>query len=495
MGMRAQKLLVAVYVALYVALHVALHVALRFSLRVAMFVAVSSTMSFTMFSTVFFTASFTRRAVAQTVPVGSAPLPKEFAHLTPEEVARIVRMSPLSPLPGDPSNRFADDEAAAMLGHALFFETRLSPKGVSCATCHDPAKYFTDGEPLAKGVGVARRNAPTVVDAARRRWVGWDGKFDSLWSQALAPIEHPDEMGSDRRTLLRVIRDTPEHRARFERAFGPYPTELIPLGDALDPLDLASAPTAEQLRVIDQTTAHALKALGAYQRRVLSVATPLDRFVAALKSEPAGDLDALHAEARRGLAMFVSRAGCWQCHRGPSFTDEEFHALGLAGANGRVPDDPAREAAVTFLKQNPFNVAGEFSDARDTAKAAMVRGLKEGGEQFGQFRTPPLRGVAFTAPYMHDGRFATLSDVVRFYDTLEGASPVGHHGEMVLEPLGLTDLERADLVAFLESLSPDLTILRDSLWWRDPRGSSDRNQAPQGTSATNPAPTSKELPQ
>ena len=432
--------------------------------------------------------------VAQSRAQQTAPRPPEFAALTQEEVARILRMSPLPSLPLDPSNRFAEDDAVAELGHALFFETRLSPSGISCATCHDPQRYFTDSEVLARGVGVSRRNAPTVVDSARRRWIGWDGKFDSLWSQALAPIEHPDEMGGHRRTLLQVIRDTPHHRKQFEQAFGPFPEALARSTESGDPLELAHTATADESREIDQTTALVLKAFGAYQRRIQSTRTPLDRFVSALKAQPEGDLEALSASARRGLALFVSRAGCWQCHRGASFTDEEFHALGLVGANGRVPDDPAREAAVAFLKRNPFNVSGEFSDARDSPKAAMVRGLKEGGEQFGQFRTPPLRGVAFTAPYMHDGRFASLSDVVRFYDTLEGASPSGHHGEMVLEPLGLTDPERADLVAFLESLSPDLTILRESPWWRDPRGSSDRTEPTQGSRPQNPRVTSPEVP-
>jgi cytochrome c peroxidase len=439
-------------------------------------------------------------------PIARDVLPAELAHLTDEEVARIARMSPLPAVPADPSNRFAESEAAAEFGHALFFETRLSPKGVSCATCHDPARYFTDGKPLSVGIGTARRNAPTVVDAARRRWNGWDGKFDSLWSQALSPIEHPDEMGGDRVAMLRLVRDDASLRAGYERAFGPFPAALArgggdPLapGDSRDPApkgaqvpapegaqdpapegaqDLAPkgaqnpapkaapapAPTTardtDAQRLIDATTAQVLKALGAYQRRLVSSTAPIDAFIEALGSRgERGSLDALEPAARRGLATFVSTGGCYQCHRGPSFTDEEFHALGLTGANGRVPDDPARLAAVDFVQANPFNAAGAFSDARDSSKASMVRGLRRSGELFGQFRTPALRGVALTAPFMHDGRFATLDDVIHFYDTLEGASPVGHHGEMVLEPLGLGEQGRADLVAFLRSLSPKLDDL------------------------------------
>ena len=148
--------------------------------------------------------------------IDASRLPAELVSLTAEEVARIARMAPVAAFPSDPTNRFADDERAAELGHRLFFDTRISPKGVSCATCHDPAKHFTDGLPLARGIGVTTRNAPTVVDSGRRRWVGWDGKFDSLWSQALAPIENPVEMGSSRERLQQVVRDDAALRALDE---------------------------------------------------------------------------------------------------------------------------------------------------------------------------------------------------------------------------------------------------------------------------------------
>ena len=433
-------------------------------------------------------ASATVAVVAATVHAQSqrppaidpARLPSELTSLTPEEVTRIARMSPAAAFPGEPTNRFADDERAAELGQRLFFDTRFSPKAVSCATCHDPAKHFTDGLPLAKGVGITTRNAPTVVDSGRRRWVGWDGKFDSLWSQALAPIENPIEMGGDRTTVVRVVRDDADLRARYEAVFGPMPT-TIARQRASDPLALPARPAdgvaaddaaqrwnaldASTRDAIDQTTVNILKALGAYQRTLRSGVAPIDRFIAGLRGQPDGDLEALDASARRGLAIFISRGGCFQCHRGASFTDEEFHALGLVGANGRVPDDPARLAAVDFVQTNPFNAAGRFSDAPDSPKGQMVRSLRRSPELFGQFRTPPLRGVALTPPYMHDGRLATLADVVRFYDTLEGAAPIGHHGESVLVPLGLGDEGRADLEAFLRSLTGEGP---DPRWATDP---------------------------
>jgi cytochrome c peroxidase len=198
--------------------------------------------------------------------IDASRLPAELVSLTAEEVARIARMAPVAPFPSDPTNRFADDERAAELGHRLFFDTRISPKGVSCATCHDPAKHFTDGLPLARGIGVTTRNAPTVVDSGRRRWVGWDGKFDSLWSQALAPIENPVEMGSSRERLQQVVRDDATLRALYEGLFGAMPEA---------PSDIA--------------TANLLKSLGAYQRKLVSGPAPIDRFIAGLRGDPSGD--------------------------------------------------------------------------------------------------------------------------------------------------------------------------------------------------------------
>ncbi len=460
-------------------------------------------------------------------PIDRARLPAELSALTDEEVARIAKMSPRAPLPADPTNRVADDMGAAQLGHALFFDTRLSPAGFSCASCHIPAQNFTDQRALARGVAVTRRNAPTVIDAARRRWFGWDGKFDSLWSQALSPLENPVEMNGDRTTLVRIVRDDPSLRATYESIFGAMPTTLARSADAAgtahDPLREAARPMpflhsasshehAQELAhehahvrrwneldaathdAINRVAANILKCLGAYQRMLLSSDAPIDAFVASLKSsaidahaQASPPSHALDASARRGLALFVSRGGCTQCHRGANFTDEEFHNIGLVGANGRVPDDPARLDAIEFVKTNPFNAAGAFSDAPDAAMGAMVRALRRSPELFGQFRTPSLRGVAHTPPYMHDGRFATLADVVHFYDTLQGSAPVGHHGESVLVQLHLSEAERADLQAFLTSLSAPAS---SSPWFQAP--ASAKSSAKSSTSSP-PAPQRKTI--
>jgi cytochrome c peroxidase len=169
---------------------------------------------------------------------------------------------------------------------------------------------------------------------------------------------------------------------------------------------------------------------------------------------------ALSPAAQRGLKLFVGRAGCRLCHPGPRFTDDEFHDLGLAPRGGGTRRDPGRYGGLELLLQDPFRASGRYSDAPDGARARELEHLVAAQETWGQFKTPSLRNVARTAPYGHDGKFAALEDVLRFYSTLEGAAS-GHHGERVLRPLGLDEREIADLVAFLgaltdESLDPAL---------------------------------------
>ncbi|MEC9157618.1 MAG: hypothetical protein VYB77_05775, partial [Planctomycetota bacterium] len=141
-----------------------------------------------------------------------------------------------------------------------------------------------------------------------------------------------------------------------------------------------------------------------------------------------------------------------ECHAGPMITTGEFHNIGVPPVAGGMPTDSGRHAGTSIVKRDPFNAAGEWSDHPEGGRARMVRTLVETPDNWGRFRTPSLREVSRTAPYMHEGRFETLEDVVRFYSTLEGAVQLDHHQESVLEPLHLDDEEVAQLVAFLESL-------------------------------------------
>lgn len=360
-------------------------------------------------------------------------------------------------IPLDRTNRWADDPKAAAFGSLLFHDLRFSSNAaVSCATCHDPERAFTDGVPLAVGVGTGKRNTPTVLGAARQRWQTWDGRADTLWSQAAEPIEAAAEMNFDRTSAVQLVRNDPTLFAAYSAAFGEMPLGLPPveftqrarplrLGADMDEASIAwDALVPSRRAAIDEVYSRMVKSLGAFQRTLDAKASRFDRHAH-------GDAQLTAAELR-GWVLFHEVANCDQCHSGVEFTDGEFHNLGLPGADGRLPDDSGRHGAIPKLKVDPYSSAGAFSDDQDGKQATLVRGLKSDPETWGQMRTPSLRNVARTAPYMHDGRFATLDAVVDFYNTLDGAVALDHHREAVLRPLGLTAEQKADLVAFLRSL-------------------------------------------
>jgi cytochrome c peroxidase len=387
---------------------------------------------------------------------------------TPAELAAIYRHSPLSAPQADPTNAYADSAAAAKLGQCLFFDRRLSANGrVSCATCHEPARGFTDGRKLARGIAVGTRNTPSVTDAAFGHWFFWDGRADSLWSQALQPLENPREAGSDRLHIAHLIDGDPRLRAAYQRIFGPlpnlddperFPAHARPDADARLPVARAWAGmTAADRHAVNRLFSNLGKAIEAYERRLIDRSSPFDRYVAALRSgDAAGEL-AISPAAKRGLKLFVGTANCDLCHSGPTFSDGQFHNLGLPVLPGEAPDT-GRAAGIRLLTANPFNGAGPFSDDRTGPSRDRISYLPSPASQLGAFKTPDLRNVALTAPYMHDGRFATLEQVLDFYAEGKAAS----HGPLVgvreetanlVPPLNAA--QKADLIAFLKTLTGD----------------------------------------
>jgi cytochrome c peroxidase len=354
--------------------------------------------------------------------------------------ARVMAMSPLPALAPDPTNRFADDPAAAAFGRQLFFDLGLSANGqVSCATCHRPELYFTDGRALARGVGDSERNAPSVLGAAHSSWQFWDGRADSLWAQAAGPIQAANEHGIDRSRLAARLRS--QHAAAYEDLFGPLPV----LGDA-----------AAETRAL----VHALKAIAAFERKLLPRPAPIDAYVAARRAgDPSGG-GFLSAAQRRGLDLFVGVAKCHLCHSGPLFADDSFHNLGLP-AQLEVPackeQSCGPEGGRTFgafkVLQDEFNCR---SAASDTSDCPELRHLNPTFEDFlGAFKTPSLRNVDRTAPYMHDGQFSDLDEVLNFYNTVPGDPALGHR-ELFVVPLRLKPNHIADLRAFLGALTGPL---------------------------------------
>ena len=140
------------------------------------------------------------------------------------QMLQSLSLAELGPLPADPGNAVADDPRAAEFGHALFFDTRLSGNGgISCATCHQPARSFTDGLPRGQAIGTSKRNTPTIIGTAYSPWLYWDGRRDSQWSQALSPLEDVNEHATDRQQVLDVIRNDPDYRAHYAALFGALP--------------------------------------------------------------------------------------------------------------------------------------------------------------------------------------------------------------------------------------------------------------------------------
>jgi cytochrome c peroxidase len=378
-----------------------------------------------------------------------------------EEVIEVLKLSPLPPVPPNPRNAVADRPDAARLGRLLFFETRLSGNGrVSCASCHQPAGDWTDGKPVSEGIGRLRRNTPTLWNVAHNRWQYWDGRRDSLWAQALVPIEMDLEMGGSRLRVWRVISEPGPLRAAYERVFGPIPI-LAGLPEAQDARPISErrqhAHQAAWNRIPEETReqinrlfSNGGKALEAYERRIISDAAPFDRFVAGVRAGDRAAMESLPAAAVRGLRFFIGRGQCLLCHSGPNFSDREFHNLGLD--RGTQLLDVGRFAGVEGVHADVFNGLGRYSDDRSLAANTPLAYAAPKPNNLGEFKTPTLRNVARTAPYMHDGRFAELRHVLDFYSRLDQQPALGHREES-LKPLLLSEEETADLLVFLESLS------------------------------------------
>ncbi len=310
-----------------------------------------------------------------------------------------------------PDNPVTPEKTA--LGRKLYYDKRLSKDGtVSCATCHDPEKGFSDGKKVAEGVGGKKgtRNSPTVLNSVFNEFQFWDGRAPSLEEQAKGPMTNPVEMAMNSHAfVVEVVRGVPEYREAFQNVFGREPS-------------------------IDDIVA----AIATFERTVISGNSAFDRF-------QAGDKSALSESAQRGWELWNGKARCNTCHPfgnvTPNFSDNKFHNIGVA-ARGRDFTSLSRKAATMA---NPDELA--FSpDFTELGRFVVTKQPKD----IGAFKTPGLRDVALSAPYMHDGSEATLADVVIFYDKGGEANPYLDGG---IVPLKLTDQEKQDLVAFMESLT------------------------------------------
>ena len=316
-----------------------------------------------------------------------------------------VPLAPLPPAPSPAENPTTPEKVE--LGKKLFFDRRLSGDGtMSCATCHAPENGFADALPISLSYPTTRnwRNSPGLVNVAWRKTLFRDGRSSSLEEQALFPMMSPFEMNRNLDYLEEVLKTVPAYVEAFRSVFG---------GEI--------------------TRQRVAMAIASFERTLVSRDTPLDRH---LRGEPA----ALSARQRAGLDLFLGKAGCAACHGGPNLTDERFHNLGVP-EDPKAMEDPRVLATARFVGK----VSG-FADYRTLSEdPGRFLVTKEPADRKA-FATPPLREVAATAPYMHNGAFRTLEEVIDFYDRGGGDDP---KKSPILRPLGLSREEKESLREFL----------------------------------------------
>ena len=413
----------------------------------------------------------------------SAALVVTFAHAAPREpvtgadrwsaedraVLASLSLKRLPPLPVDPSNAVERLPAVVELGRRLFSDARFSRNGaVSCASCHDPQKQFQDGLPVGQGVGTGSRRAMPIVGAGYSPWLFWDGRKDSLWAQALGPLEDAVEHGGNRTRYAHLVAE--HYRKDYESLFNAMPRidslprDAGPNGSADEKAPWAAMDTRQRDNV-SRVFSNMGKAIAAYEKSLQHEPSRLDRYVDAVVSGDPAAQGMLRANEVRGLRLFIGKAQCAGCHNGPLFTDQQFHNTGVAPRDAAMPDR-GRAAATAKVRGDEFNCLGPFSDAQPNQCQELRFMVSDDPALEGAFKTPGLRGVAQRAPYMHAGQLATLEQVVRHYVAAPHAA-VGHselthrhaggaagtHAERA--PIELTDAEVADLVSFLGTLSTD----------------------------------------
>ncbi|MDH5501468.1 MAG: hypothetical protein OEY72_10260 [Gammaproteobacteria bacterium] len=345
-------------------------------------------------------------------------------------VLRSLWLASLPELPADPSNAVADNPLAAEFGRMLFFDARLSSNGaVSCATCHQAERGFTDGLQKAQAIGMTARHTPSISGTAYSPWQFWDGRRDSQWSQALVPLEDVNEHGMTRKQVVAVIADIDEYRSRYEDLFGALPN-----------------PAETNSSALDTAFANIGKSIAAFERTIMPTTTRFDEYVAAVV---AGDRERQRQlftdDEVWGLRLFTGKANCTQCHNGPLLTNFEFHNTGVISFPGDVPDR-ARALGVVEVLDSEFNCRSQYSDDR-LQRCPELEFARTGVGLIGAFKTPSLRNLA--APFMHKGQLMTLADVLRHYNEAPDAM-IGHNEA---KPLGLGSRQLQQIEAFLLTLA------------------------------------------
>ena len=373
------------------------------------------------------------------------------------EILRSLWIGSLKTLPPDPTNSVSDDPRAARLGHQLFFDKRMSGNGqISCSTCHKPDQGFADGLMKGRAIGESDRNTPGLIGVAFSPWLYWDGRKDSLWSQAISPLENPEEHGGNRMQYMHLIAADPEYKKAYEEIFGMlpnlsdrtrFPENAGPV--AYSPWNAAwLAMTEEDQDIANRFYSNIGKLIAAYVRVLVPGASRFDAYVdAVISGDEVAQEQSLSSDEVNGLRLFLGEGNCTQCHNGPLLTNHEFHNTGVISFPGDVPDK-GRIEGVRSVQQDPFYCLGTYSDG-SYEDCAELRFVRTGAELIGAFRTPSLRNLGSTAPFMHKGQLADIPAVLEHYNRAELAM-IGHN-EVV--PLRLSRRELRQLEMFLGALT------------------------------------------
>ena len=321
---------------------------------------------------------------------------------TERRVLMTLYLGNLPKPPADPSNRYADNPHAATFGERLFFDTRLSRNGeVACATCHQVARNFTDGLPRSRGIGQTARKSMSVVGAAYSPFLFWDGRKDSLWAQALGPLEDPNEHGLNRTRLAHLV--ARHYRSEYERIFGPLP-EMRELpqqaGPVMDKRTLAAwhEMELEDKRAVTSVFVNVGKAIAAYERGLSPAPSRFDHYLEALEQKNWEVMrSALSASEIAGLELFIGKANCTNCHSGPLLSNQDFHNTGVLSLAGLK--DCGRATGAPRVRADTFNCLGRYSDAEPRACAELRFLTVKSPTLERAFKVPSSRNVARAAPY------------------------------------------------------------------------------------------------
>ena len=394
-------------------------------------------------------------------------------------------------------NEVWEQSNAVTLGHKLFFDTRLSGNGkVACANCHQPKKAFTDGLTYSIGMGITSRHTPTIIGIANSPWLFWDGRADSLWAQALGPLENPSEHGANRLQLVHLIND--HYISEYEAVFGKltdfsdqdrFPAHAMPQ-PASTITSPSPAPTSQQqvlqtqwnsMTPTDQARVNLVfnnigKSLAAYENLIMPGPARFDDFAAKLKSGlPSTDLS---LQEQAGLKLFINedKAQCIRCHNGPLLTNHEFSATGISDtrfSNAQFLGTALNQGRFDGVEKafnDPFNCFNtRKNESEQCVNLAFTKRHSE--DLKNAYKVPSLRNVSLTSPYMHNGSLDTLKDVLNYYNQAQSqinpiANTINSPTHIDIAPLRLLPHEVNQITSFLHTLTSPLNV--DQKWLASP---------------------------